>query len=87
MNFNDANTKVLLNQNLRNFEKPPNRGKCYKTFRQPLIDSTVGMVSYFMQLRFNLRNGVTDTLESSTILIYSDELMSLNTQSLGSTLK
>ncbi len=33
-----------------------------------------------MQLGFNLSNGVTDTLETSTILIYSDEYMSLYTQ-------
>ncbi len=38
---------------------------------------------YFMQLGFNLSNGVTDTLESSSILIYSDQYMSLFTQSLG----
>jgi hypothetical protein len=37
----------------------------------------------FVQLGFNLSNGVTDTLESSTILIYSDKHMSLYTQSLG----
>jgi len=30
-----------------------------------------------MQLAFNLSNGVTDTLESSTILIYSKKQMSL----------
>jgi hypothetical protein len=35
-----------------------------------------------VQLGLNLsHNGVTDTLESSTILIYSDEHMSLCTQS------
>jgi hypothetical protein len=34
-----------------------------------------------MQLAFNLSNGVTDTLESSTILIYSRKHMSLYTQS------
>jgi hypothetical protein len=39
---------------------------------------------YFCAVGFNLNNGVTDTLESSTILIYSDERMSLYTQSLGS---
>ncbi len=37
----------------------------------------------FMQLAFNLSNRVTDTLESNTILIYSDEHMSLYTQNLG----
>jgi hypothetical protein len=72
---------------LRNFEKPPNRGQHYKTFGQLLLDSTVGIVSDFVQLGFNLSNGVTDTLESSTILIYSEEHMSLNTQSLGRTPK
>ncbi len=36
----------------------------------------------FMQLTFNLSNAVTDTLESSTILIYSAEHMSLYTKSL-----
>jgi len=39
----------------------------------------------FVQLAFNLSNGVTDRLESSTILIYSDKHMSLYTQSVGRT--
>jgi hypothetical protein len=34
-----------------------------------------------MQLDFNLSNGVTDTLESSRILIYSDKHMSIYTLS------
>ncbi len=34
----------------------------------------------FMQLGFNLNNGVTDTLESSSILIYLKSQMGLNTQ-------
>ncbi len=38
---------------------------------------------FFMQLAFNLSNRVTDTLESSKILIYSEKHVSLNTQSLG----
>jgi hypothetical protein len=37
----------------------------------------------YVQLGFNLSNRVTDTLESSTILIYSDKHMSLYTQNLG----
>jgi hypothetical protein len=37
----------------------------------------------FVQLGLNLNNGVTDMLESSSILIYSEEHMSLHTQSLG----
>jgi hypothetical protein len=41
--------------------------------------------SFFMQLAHNLHNGVTDTLESSTILTYSKEHMSLYTQNLGRT--
>jgi hypothetical protein len=36
-----------------------------------------------MQLAFNLSNGVIETLESSTILIYSRKHMSLCTQSAG----
>ncbi len=38
---------------------------------------------YFRAIGFNLSNGVTDALESSTILIYSDKHMSLYTQGLG----
>jgi hypothetical protein len=38
---------------------------------------------YFMQLAFNLSNGVTDILESSTILTYSKSHMSLYTQMVG----
>jgi hypothetical protein len=45
------------------------------------------LVVNFMQLGFNLSNGATDTLESSTILIYSDEHISLYTQGLGRTPK
>jgi hypothetical protein len=37
----------------------------------------------FMHLAFNLSNGVTDTLESSTILIYFNKHMSLYTQKVG----
>ncbi len=40
-------------------------------------------VKYSNAIGFNLSNGVTDTLESSTILIYSDKHMSLYTLSLG----
>jgi hypothetical protein len=36
------------------------RAQCYKTF----------FTLFFMQSAFNLSNGVTDTLASSTILIY-----------------
>ncbi len=38
-----------------------------------------------MQLGFNLSNGVTDTLESSSILIYSSEYMCLYTQNVRRT--
>jgi hypothetical protein len=38
-------------------------------------------------LCLNLTNRITDTLESSSILIYSKEYMSLYTQSLGRMLK
>ena len=38
-----------------------------------------------VQFAFNLSNRVTDTLESSTILIYSEEHMGLYTQNLGRT--
>jgi hypothetical protein len=37
----------------------------------------------FVQLAFNFCNGVTDTLESSTILIYFSKHMSLYTQKVG----
>jgi hypothetical protein len=40
-------------------------------------------MSIFMQLGFNLSNGVTDALESSTILIYSEEHKSFYTRYLG----
>jgi hypothetical protein len=45
---------------------------------QPLLGWSSSIV-YFMQLGFNLSNGVTDTLESSTILIYFKSRMSLYT--------
>jgi hypothetical protein len=41
------------------------------------------VVQYFVQLGFNLSNGVPDTLESSTILIYLETRMSLYTQRCG----
>jgi hypothetical protein len=37
----------------------------------------------FVLLGFNLSNGVTDTLESSSILIYFSKHMSLYTQKVG----
>ncbi len=37
----------------------------------------------FVQLGFSLSNGVTDTLEFSSILIYSKKYMSLYTQGIG----
>jgi hypothetical protein len=40
-------------------------------------------VHSFVQLAFNLSSRVTETLESSTMLIYSRELMRLYTQRLG----
>ena len=40
-------------------------------------------VEIFVQLAFNLSNRVTDTLESSTILIYSKSQLGLNTQMVG----
>jgi len=38
---------------------------------------------FFVKLAFNLSNGVTDALESSTILIYSKPHISLNTKNVG----
>ncbi len=38
---------------------------------------------FFLQLAFNLSNGVTDTLEFSSILFYSKLNMSLYTQMVG----
>jgi hypothetical protein len=40
-------------------------------------------IEKFMQLAFNLSNRVTDTLESSTILIYSKSHMTSYTQMVG----
>ncbi len=54
----------------------------------PTLQQSFQMLQpYFMQLGFNSSNGVTDTIETSSILIYSDEHMSLFTQSLGGMLK
>ena len=39
--------------------------------------------SILVQLAFNLSNGVTDTLEPRTILIYFNKHMSLYTQKVG----
>ncbi len=36
-----------------------------------------------MQLGFNLSNGITDTLESNSILIYLSKHMNLYTQNVG----
>ncbi len=38
---------------------------------------------FFVQLGFNLSNGVTDTLESSTILLYLETRKSIYTQQCG----
>ncbi len=42
-----------------------------------------GIFSIFMQLGFNLSNGVTNTLESSSILIYLEICKSIYTQQSG----
>ncbi len=38
------------------------------------------LYSFFMQLAFNFSNGVTDTLESGTIAIYSIQVKGIHTQ-------
>ncbi len=47
--------------------------------------SSINIYNYFVQLDFNLSNGVTDTLESNSILIYFTKQMSLYTQNVGRT--
>ncbi len=42
-----------------------------------------GLYNYFVQLGFNLSNGVTDTLESGSILIYLETRKSIYTQRSG----
>jgi hypothetical protein len=45
-----------------------------------ISDLILQPLEFFVQLAFNLSSGVTDTLESSTILIYSKSHVSLYTQ-------
>jgi hypothetical protein len=42
-----------------------------------------GVGNYFMQLGFNLSNKVTDTLESSSVLMYLSKHMGLYTWRVG----
>jgi len=53
--------------------------QCLETFSV----SNLLIIIIFVQLGFNLSNRVTDTLESSTILIYMETRMSLYAQKCG----
>ncbi len=55
---------------------PPLDGITHPRYK-PQCCSLHLLSKYFRAIGFNLSNGVTDKLESSTILIYSDEHMSL----------
>ncbi len=45
--------------------------------------SSINIYDHFVLSAFNLSNGVTDTLESSSVLIYFSKHMSLYTQNVG----
>ncbi len=52
----------------------------FTNFNNPKVWRIGKMDTIFVQLGFNLSNGVTDTLESSSILIYLKLHMGLYTQ-------
>ncbi len=54
-------------------------GACAINVSSSAIDDSRS-INYFLQLGLNLSNGVTDTLESSTILIYLIQLKGIYTQ-------
>ncbi len=63
------------------------QGKLLKSMLLKLFSiSSVLLLCSFVQLACNLSNEVTDTLESSTILIDLRECVSLYTQEVGRTL-
>jgi len=80
MGVNDA-SRIIINS-----ESPVSGATTWSETLESLItilEASFNNRYIFMQLTFNLSNAVTDTLESSTILIYSAEHISLYTKSLG----
>jgi hypothetical protein len=72
-------TAIVINKTLTFLIEIPllDDDKFFNFYSVKTIPIFCMLLKYFMQLGFYLSNGVTDTLESSSILIYSELHMSL----------